>query len=141
MHNVYWHENKYLTKVSVTSGNTFHTFHVAFLPRPEKLNTVSQSVNVSHIGKALHVSSPRLYAILHIGRYFRFGQPQTQPIIRLNSRKKMTKSNDHNIGVNSDNKNIFISLGAIFYSVKNNMSVSLFVVAMINSIHILLVLL
>ena len=50
----------------------------------------------------------------------------------------MTQSNDDNISVNSDNWNIFISLGAI-YSMKNNASVSLFVVAIINSIQILLV--
>ena len=72
MHNVYWHKIKYLTKVSITSGNTFHTFHAVFLSRPEKMDTVSQPVNVNHIGKTLRVSSPRLYAILCIGRYFRF---------------------------------------------------------------------
>ena len=60
--NVYWHENKYLAKVSVTSGNTFHTFHTVFLPRREKIDTVSQPVNVNDIGKALHVTSSRLYA-------------------------------------------------------------------------------
>ena len=96
MHNVYWHESRYLTKVSVTSGNTFHTFHAVFLPRPEKMDFLSQPVNVNHIGKALHVSSPTLYTILCIGRYFRFwSTPNTTHNLFKLKEKKWQRARQH----------------------------------------------